>query len=829
MEKTKKKKIRWGRITVWTLLSFLLTAAVGTLLFFSFSVSPEEDEALFRAAGNDTVTRLYYSGEEGEPIEGLSEYFAVEWTEERVHGGEICLRSPLSEISPHVQNAFIAIEDHRFYHHAGVDVPRTVKAVFSRLGGSSSFGGSTITQQLIKNIGGEREKTVARKAREIARAFALERRHTKEEILEAYLNIVPLSGGYIGVGAASRAYFGKSPAALSVAEAASLAAITKAPAHYDPYAHPDAHLKRRNVVLTRMYECGYITEKEAEEAKATPLTLCEKKTADGKAHSWYTETVLSDVKRALIEQGYTEASATALIYRGGLRIYTAMDKRAQEALDAYFENDEHFASYGEGFSAAAVILSPVSGDLLAIYGGAGMKKADRLLNRATDTLRPPASTLKPLALYAPAIEEGLVTEATVLDDVPQSFAKEAPWPRNSPDRYDGLTPVCMALRHSKNTAAVSLYRMLGAEHIYSVLTSKLGFSTLVRQATAANGTRLTDLAEAPLALGQLTYGVSLRALCEGYLPLANGGVKPSCTTYYMVTDGTGRVLLSPQKERTSVFSPATASVMTHMLCSVVEEGSAEGLALSALVDTAGKTGTTAGGKDRWFIGYTPYYLCGVWCGTEGKAGVGGRPHLDAFDGVMLSLHEGQTLSRHFVKHPSLVERRVCRDSGKLLCASCEADPRGDRGITVWLPADRMRAEKCDRHTLVYYDVAGDGVVPSPTEREKRSLTQVGLLLVPWRDFPAQVYVTDAEYVYRPLGDAPPVTGDRAFFDGLLSDGHYAGKSHDGRPFNALANRKTEKRVTPRKKEDLPPISLREEKRREREDPISRFFRRIFQK
>ncbi len=829
MEKKKAKRRGIGRVIALILVSLLVLGLLGGGLFFALAVSPEEDEALFAAAGNDTVTRVYYSAEGGVTVEGLSGYTAVEWEEERIHGGEICLRSPLSEISPQVQNAFVAIEDHRFYRHAGVDVPRTLKAAVSRLFGSTSFGGSTITQQLIKNIGGEKEKTVARKAREIARALSLERRHTKAEILEAYLNIVPLSGGYIGVGAASRAYFGKAPDALSVAEAASLAAITKAPAHYDPYTHPDAHLKRRNVVLTRMYECGYITEKEAEEAKATPLVLCDKKTVGGKAHSWYTETVLSDVKRALVERGYTEASATALLYRGGLRIYTAMDKRAQEALDAYFESDERFASYGEDFSAASVILSPVTGDLLAIYGGAGRKTADRLLNRATDTLRPPASTLKPLALYAPAIEEGLVTEATVFDDVPQSFADEAPWPRNSPDRYDGLTPVCMALRHSKNTVAVSLYRMLGAEHIYSVLTSGLGFSTLVRQATAANGTRLTDLAEAPLALGQLTYGVSLRALCEGYLPLANGGVKPSCTTYYMVTDGAGRVLLSPPEERKSVFSPATASVMTHMLCSVVEEGSAEGLALSALVDTAGKTGTTAGGKDRWFVGYTPYYLCGVWCGTEGDAGVMGRPHLDAFDGVMLALHEGQTLSRHFFKHPSLVERRVCRDSGKLLCDACDADPRGDRGITVWLPADRLKAESCDRHTLVYYDVAGDGVVPSPTEREKRSLTQVGLLLVPWRDFPAQVYVTDAEYVYRPLGDAPPVTGDRAFFDGLLSDGHYAGKSHDGRPFNALANRKAEKRLLPRKKEDMPPIPLREEKRREREDPISRFFRRIFPK
>ena len=828
MTKTSKKR-RYGRALALLLVILSVVGVAGGALFVVLAVSPEEDEALFREAGNDTVTRLYYSGEGGETVKGLSGYTAVEWVEERLHGGEICLRSPLSEISPHVQNAFVAIEDHRFYHHAGVDVPRTLKATVSRLFGSSAFGGSTITQQLIKNMGGEREKTVARKAREIARALSLERRHTKAEILEAYLNIVPLSGGYIGVGAASRAYFGKDPSDLSIAEAASLAAITKAPARYDPYAHPEAHLTRRNTVIMRMYECGYITETEAEEAKATDLMLCEKRPSGGRVHSWYTETVISDVKAALIEHGYTEASATALLYRGGLRIYTAMDKEAQEAVEEYFGENRNFSSYGDGFSAAALILSPETGDLLAVYGGAGRKTADRVLNRATDTLRPPGSALKPLALYAPAIEEGLITEASVFDDVPQSFTGKAPWPRNSPDRYDGLTPVSVALSESKNTVAVSLYRTLGAEHIYHILTSRLGFSTLVRQTDTADGRRLTDLAEAPLALGQLTYGVSLRALCEGYLPLAADGVKHSSTSYYLVTDSTGKVLLSHTEEREQVFSAATASVMTHMLRAVVEEGSAEGLSLSSLVDTAGKTGTTAGGKDRWFVGYTPYYLCGIWCGTEGKTGVSGRPHLDAFDGVMLSLHRGKRLSRHFVKHPALVEMRVCRDSGKPLGACCEADPRGDRGITVWLPAAAVSTAVCDRHVGVFYDREGSGVVLFPTEKEKRSLDEVGLLLIPWRDFPVQVRISDAEYVYRPLGNTAPATGECAFFDSLLPEGHYAGISHDGRPFNALARKENVKRILPEKKKDLFPLPLREDQKQKKEDPIKRFFRRIFKR
>ncbi|MBO7170136.1 MAG: transglycosylase domain-containing protein [Clostridia bacterium] len=819
-----KRKIRW---VLGIFLALFLVATVGGALFLCLSVSPEEDEALFQVAGNDTVTRIYYNGQGGEAVEGLPGYMAVEWESQRLYGGEICLRTPLAQISPHLQNAFVAIEDHRFYTHRGVDVLRTAKAAVNRLFGSSSFGGSTITQQLIKNIGGEKEKTVWRKAREIARALSLETRHTKQEILEAYLNIVPLSGGYVGVGAASQAYFGKSPDSLTVAEAASLAAITKAPAVYDPYKHPEAHLARRNLVLSRMQELGYLSEREAEEAVSTPLVLKEKEQKGQVVHSWYTETVVSDVKRALMEQGYTEAAATALLYRGGLKIYTAMDPTAQRAVEDYFAQDERFAVYGKGFSAAAVVLSPRSGDLLAVYGGAGKKTADRVLNYATDVVRPPASALKPLALYAPAIEDGLVTEATVFDDVPQSFSGNAPWPRNSPDRYDGLISLPAAVSHSKNTVAVSLYRALGAEHIYATLTGKLGFSTIVRQATDSEGRRLTDLAEAPLALGQLTYGVSLRALTEGYLPLAAEGVKSRGRSYYLVTDSKGTIILTAMAEREQVFSPATASVVTHMLCSVVEEGSAEGLRLSTLVDTAGKTGTAAGGKDRWFIGYTPYYLCGIWCGTEKDEGVSGSPHLEAFDGVMLPLHQGERL-RRFQKHASLVERQVCRDSGMTLCEACRRDPRGARTMTVWVPSD-FHPEVCNCHTFVYYDEEGDGVVPSPSEEEKTRLERVGLLFIPWRDFPVQVTVADAEYVTRPLGDVPPAEGDRAFFDATLPEGHYAGVSHNGRPFNALARPAQKKKLQPKRREELPPRSFEEERRREKGDPLGRFFYWFFRR
>ncbi len=809
--------------------SLLLSLFLFITVFFLRTVASGDDEALFAAVGKDSITRFYYEDEGGEWIEALGGRF-MEWEKERVHGSEKCIHTPIDEMPDYLKNAFVAIEDHRFYRHGGVDILRTAKAAFHKVfRTSSSFGGSTITQQLIKNMGGERERTVMRKLREMARAIALETRHSKEEILEAYLGIVPLANGCVGVGAASHFYFGKEPSELTLDEAAGLACITRAPARLDPYKHPEAYLQRRNVVLSRMAELGYITQKEKETAQAAPLILKSDSLPSHGVHSWYTETVMADVKAALIEQGYTEAAATALLYTGGLRIYTAMDKAAQEAVEDYFGTDERFASYGEKFSAATVVLSVKTGDLLAVYGGAGPKTGDLLLNRATDTLRPPGSALKPLALYAPAIEGGFATEASVFDDVPKSFGKTL-WPRNSPDRYDGLIDLGNAVSTSKNTVAIELYRTLGVEHIYSFLTGRFGISTLVRSKTGKNGQKLTDLAEAPLALGQLTLGVSVRELAEGYVPLANGGIMPKGSSYFLVTDGEGEILLTQKREEKRAISSATASVMTHMLRAVVEKGSAEGLALAEIVDTAGKTGTSSLGRDRWFVGYTPYYLCAVFCGTDGEESVGGRPHLDAFDGIMLPLHEKREgLLMHFQKDPSLTEVRVCRDSGELLSEACALDPRGERGITVWVPAGKRPTQVCTCHTPVYYDKEGKGVVLSPTEEEKRHLRKVSLLFVPWRDFPCEVIVTDAEYVYRPLGDVGPARDGRAFFATLLPEGHYVGKSHDGRPFNALAEKKQVLRLPPKKREILPSPRIPEKRASEKKDPIGRLIDRIFRR
>ncbi len=756
--------------------AFLISVLLTATLALTADIDPDMDEMLFRRVGAESVTRLYY-------YDGTA---AVEWEEERITVGDACIYAEWEALPVHLKNAFVAMEDHRFYRHSGVDPIRTAKAVVNRLlGEKRRFGGSTITQQLIKNIGGERERTVARKIREMTRAQMLESSHTKEEILEAYLNIVPLAEGCVGVGAAAENYFGKEVSALTLAESASLAAITPAPARLGPRAHPEAHIARRNLVLARMAELGYISEEECVAAQREPLVLTPKREKENSPRSWYAEAVLSEVKQGLLAKGYTESAVSALIEGGGLRIYTALDPHAQKAAEKALAENSH----GEGFHAGTAIFSPETGKLVALVGDLGAKKGNRLFSYVTDMRRAPGSVLKVPALYAPAIDEGRIHEATLFDDVPQSFSGGSAWPKNSPDVYDGLILAKDALIHSKNTVAVSIFRLLGAEHIYARLTGDFRIGSLCRRTTDAQGNVRTDLAEAPLALGELTNGVSLFEMTRAYLPFCREGRMSEGSTLYRVENAEGDVLLLKETEERQVISSATASVVTHMLQGVTEEGSAKTLTLPATVDTAGKTGSSGGNRDRWFIGYTPYYLCGVWCGYEkGGTAVSGTPHLSLFDDIMKPLHQSipDGEMRAFRMAKELREVSVCKDSGKMQTVLCKEDARGCRETTVWLPFDH-HLTACDTHVSVFYDKENDGVAFPPAKGREGSLTRVSLISVPWRAFPFEITVKDAEYVFREPKGAEAPTGDVPFFADSIPDGVYIGKSHDGRPYNAAAH------------------------------------------
>ena len=769
-------------------LLLLLTASLS--VYARVALSPEEDARLLEAARTDSTTRLYYHAEGGEAIPLLEDYEAVEWESERFFADGRSLYTPLEEMPRYLSDAFVAIEDHRFYRHGGVDILRTGKAILNSVFRfSPRFGGSTITQQLVKNLRGEREITATRKLREMLRARMLEKRYQKEEILEAYLNIVPMSDGYVGVGAGAMLYFGKTPRELTLAEAASIAAVTRAPAVYAPTKDAEKHLARRNAVLERMLACGMIDEEACRTAQAEPLRLTRKSPEESTVRSWYAEQVAKDVIHALVERGYSESAATALFYRGGLRVYTALNIDAQRAAEEAFASKELALAHGDGLYAAFVLLSARDGSLSAIVGNAGPKTGNRLLSYASDTLHAPASTLKPLALYAPLLEEGRITEASVLEDVPTDFSGGRAWPRNSPDRYDGYMDCGTALATSKNTVAVRLYEMLGAERIYAQL-SHLGIDTLVRRRETEGGI-LTDLAPAPLALGELTDGVSLLSLVRAYLPLADAGRLHTVRSYYLVLDREGEVLLSPSDEAREVLSGSTASVLTHMLSRVTEEGSAAGLSLSELVDVAGKTGTSSGARTRLFVGYTPYYLGGVLVGYEDGRALSGRMHLSLFDEIMKRVHaqipDGEL--RHFPVDSACVRVRVCRDSGGLPSDACAHDARGERTIEVLLPREALPLPVCDAHVSVYYDDVGEGVLLF-ADGVEGSLRRVSLIRSRGRDLPMDIPVSDAQYLYLELGKTPPARGENEpYFATLLGEGHYVGLPKDGqRPFNALSRR-----------------------------------------
>jgi len=839
--KALRKSNRLWRTFFFVLMLLSVLFLIGTLAlegYAAIAIHPEQDEILFENAGADSVTRFFYHSEDGMPYPSLGAYKAKEWESERLTGNTECFYTPREEIPKHLADAFVAIEDRRFYRHGGVDVLRTGKAVLNHIFHfAPRFGGSTITQQLIKNIGGEKEQTAGRKIREMLRARALERRHSKEEILTAYLNIVPLSGNCIGVGAGSMRYFGKAPSELSLAQAASIAAVTRAPAVYAPELHPEKHLERRNLVLSQMLACGMITDAEYRSALAEPLVLEGNSKHDESVRSWYTETVISDVKEGLIAKGYTATAANALLYQGGLKIYTAMDPAAQSAAEDYFENMAHFEGYGDGFCASMVLISPETGNLLAVIGNCGIKKGDLLLNHAVKTLRAPGSALKPIALYAPAIEEGVITEATVFDDVPQSFTGQSYWPHNSPDIYQGLIGTADALALSKNTVAVSLYEKMGAEHIYAWL-NRFGIDTLCRRETDALGNVFSDLAPAPLALGELTRGVSLRTLTRAYLPLANNGMIQNVRSYLLVLDRDGNVLLSNEEQPMRLLKEETASVMTHMLSRVTEEGSAKSLTLPQIVDTAGKTGTSSAARDRFFIGYTPSYLCGVWCGYEsGNRSVGGKPHLDAFDAVMKTLYKERydEAERHFEMAKGLTAVRVCRDSGARPSPLCALDARGERTVTVWLEKDAVPHTMCAVHKAYYYSEEGDGIVLDAATHTG-ALKRIALVQITNRAFPVDIPIGDAEYTCRPMGDALPSKKDEAFYATLLPEGVFAGKApHGERPYNALAKSTVHMReeysegeriphkAPPNKGEPLLPF----QKQERRKNTFRKYFHKIF--
>lgn len=560
---------------------------------------------------------------------------------------------PLNEISPYIQHAFVAVEDENFYTHPGFSFKRAVLAaineVFRKLTGSyltgSQLGASTIEQQLIKNITGEDESSgiegYARKVKEIFRAIALDNRFSKEEILEAYLNTIGLTGNTAGVEAGANQYFGKSAADVTIAEAASIAAITKNPSRFNPYTNPEEHLKRRDDIILFMQQQGYITQAEAEAAWATPLNLVEKTTDENAAvqtdYSWFTDYLIEEVIADLVEANplnrddWNREAANDYLHNGGLRIYATVDPEVQSVMEnvwlegKYWEpmpienyddpNDPDDTPRTITTQAAGVVIN-YKGELVGVAGGLGQKTENRGFNRGTGMTRQVGSTMKAVAAYPLGIDMDLINYSSVLMDdyfpIPDGKGgTRTDWPSNWSGRYShSMTTVYEALKQSLNTVAVRVGDWVTPRTMFEFARETLGITTLDEN---------SDIDLAPMVLGATTTGLSPYELAGAYMMYGDGGRMTSLHSYTSVRDYQGNEILEKDIVTTQAIGEDTAYIMNRLLHSVLFDrgGTAYGIHPDAnVMDSIGKTGTTNDNKDVWFVGLTPKYVMATWYGYD---------------------------------------------------------------------------------------------------------------------------------------------------------------------------------------------------------------------
>ncbi len=691
----KRKKYIFLKIFFIFVLIFIV-ACIAFAIYINSQINKEIDLSLIRT-GASSVTKIYYFDREN------GEYnFEVpkELKEEAIflQKSEWCSYYDMPKA---LSDAFIAVEDHRFFEHNGVDWLRTAKATLNYIFhfDGTGYGGSTITQQLIKNLTGDNKVTPKRKLEEIFRAINLEKKLGKNEILELYLNVVYLSNNCYGVKAAADIYFGKDASELSIAECAALASIVKNPSKYDPYNNPENNRERRNTVLSQMLKYGMISNEEYQSAVLEELQINQavKEEKNTGIYSWYTEALLDEIMNDLMqEHNLSKEGAYMMICKGGLNIYSSIDPDLQSKVSQVFENYRSYilpqadGSYPEG---ACVILDPYTSDILALVGGRGQKNANRIFNRATNAKRPIGSVIKPLSVYAPAIESKLINYATVYDDTPISFdpIKNSYWPNNSPSIYRGLVTVNYAIEHSINTVSVKVLRDLGLNNSYEFLKNKYKFSLTEK-----------DIGEAPLALGQLTNGETLIKTTNAYTAFANGGTLSVPKTYFYVTDNYGNVLLSKENKKERILSNEASSIMNIMLQNVVKNGTAKGISINDEIEIAAKTGTSGNNMDKWLIGYSPYYVCGIWVGYDDPKPMSysQSPAIQYFNSIMSYAHKDLDNAKLFLSG-DIVESEFCVDSGKLPCEACRLDPRLNRVKKGYFINGTQPSETCDLHKTVY--------------------------------------------------------------------------------------------------------------------------------
>lgn len=723
----------------------------------------------------DMTSKVWYLDEDGQ-IQLLQKIYAEanrEW-------------ATYDQIPEDLIHAAVAIEDRRFYEHQGVDWFTTIKACTRMFFGDSSVGGSSITQQLVKNVlllegdDSANDVTVQRKVIEIFRAIQMERQYSKEQIMEEYLNTIYMGQMCYGVRSAAEAYFGKELEMLTLAECASLISITNNPSLFDPYGEEfmyqgkmmtgmERNRSRQELVLEQMLEQGWITQEEFEEAWNQELVLkngisledtlatcpnescgyqnivgtlvqegdkyyCPQcnteiqvdKDSSEEVYSWFVDTLLEDVAKALAEQdGVVWNDNTQKLYmqqirRGGYNIYATIDMEVQNQIDAIYEDLTQIPDTrsGQQLQSAIVIIDNSTGNIVGLAGGVGDDKGFDDFNRATDAKLQSGSSIKPLSIYAPAFELGTITPATVVKDLPLNYDSGA-WPLNDVRRYDYARTIYNGVVSSVNAIAANTLDMIGTTYSYQFAKEKFHLSSLVDSYTGSNGTVYSDNGFAPLAMGAQTFGVKVRDMASAWATFANNGEYREGRTFTKVYDSNGKLVLDNTQESEQILSEKTVNYMNYCLSWATSSGTGYEAKISGM-STAGKTGTSADDKDRWYCGFTNYYTAAVWCGYDSpediyvtSSGVH-NPSAYLFNRVMTPLHEGKE-DASLYDSSKMVSVSVCIYSGKLATDACRNDIRnGLNGESfscvqsaLVYPEDIPNGY-CDKHTNVEY-CSGGGV------------------------------------------------------------------------------------------------------------------------
>ena len=682
----------------------------------------------------------------------------------------------LEEIPEDLVNAAIAIEDKRFYEHQGVDWITTIKACVNLFFGSGDAGGSTITQQLIKNVTEENSVTVQRKVMEIFRAIMFEKEYDKDLIMEYYLNEIYLGRGCWGVKSAAAEYFGKELQSLTTAECAALISITNNPSLFNPYSESVYTYKgeerdgagrnryRQMNVLNEMLSQGYLTQEEYDAAVAQEMvfkagiadedrwTVCPiascgyegirstftqgngnyycpqcgtetsvQSDASQNVYSWFVDAVIIDVATALAEEDgrvwdelgkETREYYLERIKKGGYHIYTTLDMDVQNAVDKVYGDLSQIprTNSNQQLQSAIVVVDNDTGDIVALSGGVGEKTVFFDYNRATQAKLQTGSAQKPISVYAPAFELGVISPATVLKDLPVMYDDGDGWPNNDSKKYNYARTVYQGIVSSINTISVRTLDLSGWEYAYTFAKYNFGQNYLIESLPQESGKSLSDVGRAPLALGALTAGSTVREMSAAYATFANNGVYREARTYTKVYNSQGELVIDNTQDSRRILSDKTVNYMNYCLYNAANNGTG-GAAIFGGQIIAGKTGTTSSQRDRWFCGYTAHYTAAVWCGYDipEKVVLNTNPAAQLWKKVMQPIHSGLP-SQGLYNGNAMRTVSVCLDSGLIATAACASDARGlERVVSPMVYPEDMPTATCDKHVTVEYCVTGGGV------------------------------------------------------------------------------------------------------------------------